>query len=34
VHITSQHMYFNPHVAECLQHMLCRYLKWWPCDSN
>jgi len=26
-------MYFNPCVAECVQHMLCWYLNCWPCSS-
>jgi len=26
-------MYFNPRVAECVQHMLCWYLKCWPCST-
>ena len=26
-------MYCNPRVAECVQHMLCWYLKCWPCST-
>jgi len=26
-------MYFNPRVAECIQHMLWWYLKCWLCST-